>query len=644
MPLTRRPFVFAAVALGAALVALGPIADGDIYWHLAAGAEMWRRGGLLRVDPFTVSAAGRAWIDVHWLFQLAVAAVHRGFGFAGLAAAKALVVAAGAGLATWAAERGGGPAARDLCAAALLALLFVARHLIPIRPILVTLLFLAAFLVVLESARRGGSRRALAALPLLQIVWVNCQGLAPLGPALVACTAAGVAVAGGPERRLLRPLALVLGGCLLASFATPYGLAAVRLPGELFARITPGHHNVFSTAIAENVPPFVLDRTSPEATSHFRLVLLVFAASLALLRPRLHPSHGLALAAFGALALMANRNVILFYWLLAPLAAIGLGPAAAQRLAALRAARWLPLRPAPRAWPAALAVVLAGELGLAAVALAREPRIGAPTPFHFPTESARLLAERGAAGPVFAPDHHGGFLRFSVPALRPYIDTRLILHTAPEYEDYLALFDEPDRFDRLDAREHFAYVVLTTAYPDRYLPLVAHLAASPAWKLLYTDGSEVLFGRDGPAVALTDRATVDGLAAALDRRYTGLPEARAAARLHLARLLVVVGQPAGALRVLAQIDSRPAAELRARCHFAAGDMAGAEGLARLLLHDRPDDVRSLTLLAETALARASAEDARQYLGRALAADPYDPEARAVLARLEQKGTPSLGAP
>ena len=60
-----------------AIVALGPIADGDIYWHLAAGAEMWRRHDLLRADPFTVSAAGRAWIDVHWLFQLAAAAIHR---------------------------------------------------------------------------------------------------------------------------------------------------------------------------------------------------------------------------------------------------------------------------------------------------------------------------------------------------------------------------------------------------------------------------------------------------------------------------------------------------------------------------------------------------------------------------------------
>src|SRR3982750_3668913 len=95
---TRRPFVFGAVVAGAALVALGPIADGDIYWHLPAGNEILRSGALLRTDPFTVSAAGRAWVDVHWLFQVAVALIHRAFGFGGLAVAKGLAPAGAATL------------------------------------------------------------------------------------------------------------------------------------------------------------------------------------------------------------------------------------------------------------------------------------------------------------------------------------------------------------------------------------------------------------------------------------------------------------------------------------------------------------------------------------------------------------------
>lgn len=626
----NRLCTFSAVAIGAALLSLGPIADGDIYWHVAAGAEMLRRGELLRTDPFTLAAAGRVWVDVHWLFQLAVALIERGFGYVGLAIAKALAIAAGAAVATAAAERGGGEPGRDFCGAALLLLLFLARHLVPIRPIVVTLLLIAVFVLLLERARIDvgtvTARRALIALPLLQLIWVNCQGLAPLGPALVGCYVVGVAAAPpvGGSRRDAIPLALALAACLLASLASPYGLDAVRLPLRLLARITPGHDNVFSAAIAENIPPFVLARTAPEMTGHIVAVLIAVAAAFALLRPKLHPAHALVLFLFGVLALMANRNVVLFYWVLAPVMSIALAP----RLSTLF---W---RPPARL---ALGAIMAGALAMGSVAFAREAPIGSPTPFHFPTESARMLVRLGAQGPVFAPDQHGGYLTATVPGLRPYIDTRLVLHTADEYEAYLALYDDPSRFDALDAREHFRYVVLTTAYPDRYLNLVAHLAGSPAWKVLYTDGAEVLFGRaDGPGtvVDIAARSTVDAIAEDLSRRYARQPDVAMNAQINLARLLVVVGQPASALRVLDRLDSRAAAELRARAHFAAGQFAAAEALARVLLQTRPHDPRCWALLADLAWARHDFREARAHLGRALAADPYEPEARTLLERLD----------
>jgi hypothetical protein len=683
-----RPAVFAAVFVGALLVALGPIADGDIYWHLAAGREMLRRRAVLRVDPFTASAFGRPWVDVHWLFQLAVAMVYRAAGFVGLTVVKAVMVAAGAVIATRAAERSGGAAARGACAVTLLGLLFLARHLLPLRPVMVTLLFIAIFIHTLEAQRAAGARRALLWLPAVQVIWVNCQGLAPLGPALVASYLAGAWLARALARRRgedapsapLGPLGVALGLTLLASCLTPYGLDALALPARLLARLAPGRDNVFGAAIAENVPPLVLARTAPEQIGHFRWVLLGLGLAFAVVRPRVHPAHALVLLGFAGLALLANRNVLLFYWVAAPLAATALAPRAAERWSALtsvlasarpRAPRWL-ARLATRARAhlagAALAAALAAELGLAGLALGRESRLGAPTPFHFPIESARRLAALGAAGPIFAPDQAGGYLTFTVPALRPYIDTRLVLHTGREYADYLALFDDPARFDALAAAQGFRYVVLTTAYPDRYLGLVAHLAASAAWRLIDTDGFEVLFasarakeeeggggGGDGKgrgcgdgggcgaranaAIALDQRATIDAIIAELGARFGARPEVYAAARLNLARTLIVVGQPGQAEYVLSSLDTRAAALLRARGRFATGALASAESLTRILLLQDPRDTRSLTLMAELALAGGSADDGRRWLRQALEADPYDPEARSILAGLEAAAPP-----
>jgi len=628
---------------------------------------------LLRADPFTVSAGGRPWIDVHWLFQVGAAVWHGWTGFVGLMVAKAAAVAGAAVLLTRAAERAAGARGRLLCAVALGAALIAARQLLPLRPIIVTVLFLAVTLDLLERWRAGawseGRWRIAGPLGLaaLQVVWVNCQGLAPLGPALIAAYLVGAALARRGQQRTaavhsaeleappLRPLltALVLVG--LASFVTPYGVQAVALPLRLLARLSPRDANVFSTSVAENIPPFVLARTAPAEIAHFTQALFLAGAALLVWRPRLPAAHLVALGGFLGLALIATRNVPLFYLVAAPLLSIALAtparvsgspvlaPPSGTR--ARSGALLAKLRPpfdrlrvrAAGLLPGAGLVLLAGEVIVASVALALEAPIAGPTPFRFPTESVRRLAARGAAGPVFAPDHHGGFLTFSLPAVRPYIDTRLVLHTAREYSDFLALLDRPADFDALAAREGFRYVVLTTSNPDRYLPLAMHLLNNPAWSLLYTDGSELLFARasEGPGLVLRDRTAVDAIRAELRDRFPGDTPISRMATLNLARLLVVAEVPAEAERVLAGERSRAAVALRARARFVAGDLAASETLARVLLGSGGgEDAPELALLGEIALARRRPDESRDWARRALAADPYAPEARSLLSRLE----------
>ncbi len=120
-----------------------------------------------------------------------------------------------------------------------------------------------------------------------------------------------------------------------------------------------------------------------------------------------------------------------------------------------------------------------------------------------------MLAAASASGPVFAPDHDGGYLELAVPGAAPlHRHAPRSPQRGASTRDYLALFDEPPPFDALDAREHFRYVVLTTANPDRYLGLIAHLASVPRGGSSTPTGSRCCSDADGEGMNLGDPGTV----------------------------------------------------------------------------------------------------------------------------------------
>jgi len=143
------------------------------------------------------------------------------------------------------------------------------------RPLIVTLVFLAVFLLALERVRTQAERSRFDVgrfCRSCRLVWCNCQGLAPLGPLLVAMYLVGAWLStvrirhwpfASENASSVRPLAIVFGLCALASFVTPYGLDAVALPLRLLGRISQGRANVFRARSRENVPPLVLERTAP---------------------------------------------------------------------------------------------------------------------------------------------------------------------------------------------------------------------------------------------------------------------------------------------------------------------------------------------------------------------------------------------
>ena len=643
----RRAWLPVALVAGAFVVSLAPVADGDIFWHLAAGREMVATRALLHTDPFSVSAAGRPWPDVHWLFQLGAYAVYVLGGLRGLVLVKSLVVAAGAAVLYAAVGRRG----RGLFVPAFLAALFLGRHLLLVRPVVVTLLLTSLFFLSLERYRRERRPMLLAPLPLLQVLWTNVQGLFALGPALVFAYALGAlatAAFGGtslfPFAREggSRPVALrrarhlsAAGACtLLGSLVTPFGASALSLPARLFGRILPTHANVFSAAVAENVPPFVLERTSPAEVWHVKWFLAALAVGVVFSRRRLPLSHLLLLGGFVLLALLGNRNVALLYWLAPAVVATDLAPVLGRAARGLVAAR---TRLVGRVL---VPTTVMAMLACAGVAAAREPTLAAPAPFRFPQASAAVIRGLRGGGEIFSADHQGGYLIFELyPRFRPYIDTRLILRTASEYEEYLGFADDPARFDAFARRHGFVAVVLPVAYPDRYLGLIRHLYVSRDFKLAYTDGSEALFlRREGWAddgVILGERATTKRLVAQADARYAGDARLASAARVQLATLDVVVGELGEAAEVLSGMTTPDAEALAARVHLAGGDLDGAERMSARALDADARDVRALDVLATVSARRGELRRAGGFVRQALAVDPFDIEASNLLAAMEE---------
>jgi Flp pilus assembly protein TadD len=133
---------------------------------------------------------------------------------------------------------------------------------------------------------------------------------------------------------------------------------------------------------------------------------------------------------------------------------------------------------------------------------------------------------------------------------------------------------------------------------------------------------------------LGERETTEAILRELAGRFARAPRLHEAARLQLARLLVVLERTDEAQHVLSTLSSTTAVQLRARAHFVAGDLAAAEALTLTLVNANDRDVRSLALLAQIAFAGGKPGPGVSWLTRALEVDPHDAEALSLLNRIE----------
>jgi hypothetical protein len=504
-----------------AFCALG-LDNQELCFHLATGAWILGHRALPAQDPFAFTLGGVRWVNLSWAFQVAVAALWRAAGTAGLVAAKAILVAATAALAVGAAGRlaetkapADATRARWLGAAALaLAGPAWAPGLV-MRPELAGTALLAATLWILARARGRAAWGWLALLVPLHFVWANVHASMPVGALVVGAFAL--------RRRGGLPFAAAALALPLAWLCNPWGADALRgaLPLSVAGASSapwqsPWSHAVDLPMVAYAAwlgaaPAWLLghlwiegmlgrlrgplrararerERGAPGAPDPASPLPLAGAAGAP------DPSSPLPLAG-AAVALAGLAFVSLARERLAPdflLVAAVIG--AVNAGAVLRARRSWPAYAAPVAGALVAAVTVA--LSLAAGVHALPPLDERPTT---PAGPAAFLAANAFAGRVLTGEQDGAYLAWKAgPAVQVYADPGLRDEPALRETLYRDVLPDPRRFEAEAARWGIG-AVLCDLYDARFAPLWQYLdAARGRWALVYLDPSFALYLRTGP--------------------------------------------------------------------------------------------------------------------------------------------------
>ena len=329
----RWPRVLIAVAILAlaACLAWRTESSRDFGYHLATGRWILGHHAWPRVDAFTYTLAGRPYIDMHGLFQVAMALAYRG-GMTGIGLLRLAFVLATVALLWLAARQRGGRSAALLGVGFGLAL-FTWEVRLMTCPELASALFLAAQLLLLRRHADSGRKRWLFATVPLQLLWVYSHALSVFGIVVLALYAATSFIAGARKRAFdpMPWLALVAATAVL--FLNPYGLEGVRFLWNLQTRIQQG--NTFAESINELMSPFSARVAGIRALWSFKL-MLVATGIVMLARARRTPLFDLTVVGlFGALAAMHLRMVGLF-----AIAALPPALEAASELGSSLSAKW----------------------------------------------------------------------------------------------------------------------------------------------------------------------------------------------------------------------------------------------------------------------------------------------------------------
>lgn len=668
------------LALWAATLGVSEISNNDIWLHLRTGELILAQGDLPRADTYSFTAEGRPWVAHEWLAAVLFQLVYGRWGVDGLIAAKALIVAATAGLLALAAARAGAPAWATILGVA--PGVWIAASRFWVRPHLFSWLLTALYLLVLFSYARGGRRaRWLLLLLPFQVLWANLHGGGAMGVMLLGVLALAEALEGLRESAAAalaraRVPALAALAALGASLLNPWGARALVFPLELTSM------RLYMERIYEWQPPWHASyNASPMLAAWVIFACGLLAALFAL--PARAPARPGARRSAGRILAAAPLLVIAIFLVLRVAGAPVWGPipcaillsglpvllvlfavgrrGTAEPLPVLLTLVFLLLsmRHNRAVADAALAtsVILAASLPALfrrrPPALTREGRrpvllasgavvaacacvafLGYPLSFGGPARPLRMgigreapacaagyVARNGLSGRAFVSYQWGALLVHAAsPRVKVSIDSRNEVYGEEIYRAHLEALRSPESMERFLDRYRVDMILLD--YADPSPPLARWLSTAPAWAPVFMDEKGFLLVRRSSAPA-------------------GLVERDAYTLLRPAALGGTRLTPANAATALAEADR--AIEscrdsffgwfYRAKALLALGRHEEAIGTSRRATEIDPSNPTAWADLGYALAASGDFTTAAEMYARALALDPDDEGIRENLRRL-----------
>ncbi len=496
------PLWYLAAALAVWASGFTAMINSDLWFHLAAGREIWRAQAIPRVDTWSFTAAGLPWHNHEWLSGLFFHLWSRLFGVASLVYWQWAVLIATFLLVFRVLERASG--SRLAAYLLLLLALAVSAPFFDIRPHLWSLL---GFAVVLHQTivRPEPSR----ALPLLFVVWINLHGGAVFGLMALAIGLGAAVAAPGPaaapaaSRRavLLRAGALWL-ACLLATLVNPFGWEAWLYPLRLAFAGGSASRTTLVEWLPPSVPGGIRSPLYPAAIAVCVVAAVALLAAGGLRSRRRETLAALGLAALTlAMSQQSRRFIPLFAIAQSLVAALAVGTMAAaraRRAAAAGAARLLSRRAGAKLELAALALaLLAGVVRLAPQPLTPRAFAAVTRLDTLPVAALDFMTENRLTGNVFTQLLWGGYVRYRTPDLRVFMDPRseTVYPEAVQRPYFRVYFGQPGWRPVVDGSraDYFLWPVNSEARRA----MAEELVAAGGWEELYRDEVAALLVRRG---------------------------------------------------------------------------------------------------------------------------------------------------